>query len=66
MNKLSEDILNEICYLKHNIEYRKCVEELIGLRIKTFIDPKTGDNFQSGRKMVDSTIFCNFTRCTFA
>ena len=38
MNKLSEDILNYIFYLKHNLEYRKCVEELIGLRIKTFIN----------------------------
>ena len=38
MDKLSEDILNEIFYLKHNLEYRKCVEELIGLRIKTFIN----------------------------
>ena len=38
MNNLSEDILNEIFYLKHNLEYRKCVEELIGLRIKTFIN----------------------------
>ena len=38
MNNLSEDILNEIFYLKHNLEYRRCVEELIGLRIKTFIN----------------------------
>ena len=38
MSLLSEDILNEIFYLKHNIEYRKCIEELIDLRIKTFIN----------------------------
>ena len=38
MDKLSEDLLHEIFYMKHNIEFRKCVEELICLRIKTFIN----------------------------
>ena len=38
MNRLGEDILNEIFYLKHNIEFRAVVEQLIGLRIKTFIN----------------------------
>ena len=38
MSKFGEDILNEIFYMKHNLEFRKCVEELIGLRIQTFIN----------------------------
>ena len=38
MSLLSEDILNEIFYLKHNIEFRAVVEQLIDLRIKTFIN----------------------------
>lgn len=38
MERCGEYILNEICYMKHNIEFRKCVEELIGLRINTFIN----------------------------
>ena len=38
MSLFSEEILNEIFYLKHNMEFRKRIEELIGLRIKTFIN----------------------------
>lgn len=35
MNKLGEDILNEIFFMKHNLEFRKCIEQLINLRIKS-------------------------------
>ena len=38
MYKSNNILENDIFFMKHNLEYRRCVEQLIGLRIKTFIN----------------------------
>lgn len=35
MNRLGEDVLNEMFFMKHNLEFRSCIEQLINLRIKS-------------------------------
>jgi hypothetical protein len=47
MNILNDDVLNKIYFMKHNLEFRECINELLNAKLHT----KFGLNYLQSLKM---------------